>query len=133
MAKQLDGVEAEYVFFSAYLQKDSDQENWDVNSAMLESFLNALAITGAEKRLKRVLLTTGAKQYGVHLGPAKNPMEESDPWIEGSDRPPNFYYNQQRILANAAKGKQWDWVRDVPIPNPYSSPTSFRLSPTLMT
>ncbi len=31
MAKQLQGVEGEDVFFAAYLQKDNEQENWDVN------------------------------------------------------------------------------------------------------
>lgn len=31
MAKDLQGVEAEYIFFSAYLQKDTEQENWEVN------------------------------------------------------------------------------------------------------
>ncbi len=31
MAKRLEGVEAEYVFFAAYLQKDSEQANWEVN------------------------------------------------------------------------------------------------------
>lgn len=31
MAKQLEGVEAEYVFFAAYLQKDTERENWQVN------------------------------------------------------------------------------------------------------
>ena len=81
---------------------------------MLKSFLDALAITGAEKKLRRVILTTGAKQYGVHLGPPKNPMEETDPWIEGPDRAPNFYYNQQNILKEASKGKGWDWVRKRP-------------------
>lgn len=35
MAKQLQGVEAEYVFFAAYLQKDSEQENWDVNGRVV--------------------------------------------------------------------------------------------------
>ncbi|KAL8652498.1 MAG: hypothetical protein Q9226_004250 [Calogaya cf. arnoldii] len=96
MAKQLQGVKADYVFFAAYLQKDSEQENWDVNEA------------------QRVILTTGAKQYGVHLGPLKQPMEESDPWIEGPGRPPNFYYNQQRILADKAKDAPWAWVVTYP-------------------
>ncbi|KAL8718194.1 MAG: hypothetical protein Q9225_004639 [Loekoesia sp. 1 TL-2023] len=114
MAKQLQGVEAEYLFFAAYLQKDTEQENWDINGAMLRNFLDALNITGAAKKLKRVLLTTGAKQYGVHLGPPKEPMEESDPWIEGPDRPPNFYYNQQRILADKAKNASWDWIVTYP-------------------
>jgi hypothetical protein len=62
---------------------------------MLQNFLEALTITGAKKKLKRVILTTGCKQYGVHLGPVKCPMKESDPWIEGPGRPPNFYYTQQ--------------------------------------
>ena len=114
MAKQLSGIEAEYVFFAAYLQKNSEQENWDVNGAMLKNFLDALEITGASKKLKRVILTTGAKQYGVHLGPVKQPMEESDPWIDGPGRPPNFYYNQQRILADAAKKGSWEWVVTYP-------------------
>lgn len=44
MAQQLKGVEAEYVFFAAYLQKDTEQENWDVNgtpSQQLMAFCNA--------------------------------------------------------------------------------------------
>ncbi|KAI9838188.1 MAG: hypothetical protein M1837_002617 [Sclerophora amabilis] len=114
MAKQLQGVEADYVFFAAYLEKDDSQELCDVNGAMLQNFLDALAITGAERKLRRVILTTGAKQYGVHLGEPKNPMEESDPWVEGPDRPPNFYYVQQNILKKAAQSKGWDWVVTYP-------------------
>lgn len=96
------------------LQKDSEEENWDVNGAMLKNFLEALNITGASRKLKRVILTTGAKQYGVHLGNPKQPMEESDPWIEGEGRPANFYYRQQRILHEAAKKSEWDWVVTYP-------------------
>lgn len=36
MAQQLEGVEAEYVFFAAYLQKDSEQANWDVNGTIAQ-------------------------------------------------------------------------------------------------
>ncbi|KAK3168053.1 hypothetical protein OEA41_004499 [Lepraria neglecta] len=114
MAKQLQGVEAEYLFFAAYLQKDSEQENWDANGAMLKNFLDALDITGASKKLKRIILTTGAKQYGVHLGEPKQSMEESDPWIDGPGRPPNFYYHQQNILKEKEKGANWDWVVTYP-------------------
>lgn len=81
---------------------------------MLQNFLDALEMTGAIQKLKRVILTTGAKQYGVHPGPPKQPMEESDPWIEGPGRPLNFYYNQQRILADKAKHASWDWVVTYP-------------------
>lgn len=31
MAKQLQRIQVDYVFFAAYLQKDTEQENWDVN------------------------------------------------------------------------------------------------------
>lgn len=81
---------------------------------MLKNFLDALDMTGASRKLKRVVLTTGAKQYGVHLGAPKNPMEESDPWLEGPDRPPNFYYNQQRILAKQARSSGYDCVVTYP-------------------
>jgi hypothetical protein len=79
---------------------------------MLKNFLEALAINGVQ--LKRVLLTTGGKQYGVHLGPVKCPMVETDPWIEGPSRPPNFYYVQQRILFQDAKERGYDWVVTYP-------------------
>ena len=35
MAKRLKGVEGEYVFFAAYLQKNTEQENWDVNGGLI--------------------------------------------------------------------------------------------------
>lgn len=35
MAKGLKGVEGEYVFFAAYLQKNTEQENWDVNGGLI--------------------------------------------------------------------------------------------------
>ncbi|KAM0329260.1 hypothetical protein ACHAQA_004564 [Verticillium albo-atrum] len=99
MAKSLDGISAEYVFFAAYLQKDTEKESWDVNGDMLQSFLTALEKSGAAKNIKRIVLVTGAKQYGVHLGQPKNPMLESDPWLRDEKLfPPNFYYRQQDIL-----------------------------------
>ncbi|KAL1601740.1 hypothetical protein SLS60_006655 [Paraconiothyrium brasiliense] len=109
MAKDLQNVRAEYIFFAAYLQKDSEQENWDANGAMLSNFLQALLKTDTIKGVKRILLVTGAKQYGVHLGAPKNPMTESDPWLTGEQWPPNFYYNQQTILHKFCKehGKEW--------------------------
>lgn len=79
---------------------------------MLQNFLEALSINKVQ--LKRMLLTTGAKQYGVHLGPVKCPMEETDPWIESPGRPPNFYYTQQRILYAAARKGNFEWVVTYP-------------------
>lgn len=65
---------------------------------MLDNFLRALEATGAVAKLQRVLLVTGCKQYGVHLGQAKNPMVETDPWLRDAPFPPNFYYRQQDLL-----------------------------------
>lgn len=114
MAKELQGINPEVVFFTAYLAKDSEEEATQVNGDMLENFLEALKLTGAIKGVKRVVLTTGAKQYGVHLGAVKTPMEESDKWITSSDRPPNFYYRQQDVLAKKAKEDGYDWVVTYP-------------------
>ncbi|KAL2756650.1 hypothetical protein ACRALDRAFT_1062360 [Sodiomyces alcalophilus JCM 7366] len=106
MAQNLKGVTAEYVFFAAYLQKDTEQANWDVNGDMLQNFLDALETTGAASSLKRIVLVTGCKQYGVHLGPPKNPMLETDPWLrDPASFPPNFYYRQQDILRKFCEGK----------------------------
>ena len=42
------------------------------------------------------------------------PMEESDPRLADSDRPPNFYYKQQDILAQKSSTQGWDWVVTYP-------------------
>lgn len=109
MAQDLKTVQGNVVFFAGYIQKDTEQENWDVNGAILSNFLQALVKTGAVSGLDRIVLVTGAKQYGVHLGATKNPMLESDPWLTDSKWPPNFYYNQQNILHSfcAEHGKEW--------------------------
>lgn len=90
-----------------------------IPGAMLDNFLKALVKTGASKILKRIILVTGAKQYGVHLGRPKNPMEESDPWLAsrpngGEDYPPNFYYNQQTILHTFCKENSIEWTVTYP-------------------
>lgn len=114
MARQLQGVEAEYIFFCAYLAKDDEKEAANVNGAMLKNFLEALTLTGAEKKLKRVILTAGLKQYGVHLGQPKNPMVV-DRSLQASDHlQSNFYYDQQRILQDVCRNKSWDWVVTYP-------------------
>lgn len=114
MAKDLDNVRGEYVFFAAYIQKDTEQENWDVNGTILSNFLQALVMTGAIEGVKRIILLTGAKQYGVHLGAPKQPMLESDPWLTDNKWPPNFYYNQQNILHSFCKEHNKEWVVTYP-------------------
>lgn len=114
MAKDLQNVRGEYIFFAAYLAQDTEQAAWDVNGAMLSNFLGALEKTGAIKDVKRIILVTGAKQYGVHLGMPKQPMLESDPWLTDDKWPPNFYYNQQNILHKFCEDHNKEWVVTYP-------------------
>ncbi|KAF1950283.1 NAD dependent epimerase/dehydratase family protein [Byssothecium circinans] len=114
MAKDLQNVRGEYIFFAAYLAQDTEQKAWDVNGAMLTNFLDALVQTGAIKDVKRIILVTGAKQYGVHLGVPKNPMLEDDEWLEDPQWPPNFYYNQQHTLHKFCAQHAKEWVVTYP-------------------
>jgi nucleoside-diphosphate-sugar epimerase len=91
-----------YVFFFSYIQAEpktnaglwSDAlEMCRVNSLLLDNFLAALV--KAEIEPERFMLQTGAKNYGVHLGPTKLPQEESDPRVTLE---PNFYYPQEDSL-----------------------------------
>ena len=102
MKGKIDKVDV--VFFYSYLQPKPEpgkgawsnaQELCDVNSALLDNFLKALPIANLEP--KRVLLQTGAKNYGVHLGRARAPYVESDPRVTLE---PNFYYPQEVYLPN---------------------------------
>ena len=65
MAKELGDAKPEYIFFTAYLAQDDEDDATKVNGAMLENFLDALEITGASKTVKRVILTTGAKRLSA--------------------------------------------------------------------
>jgi hypothetical protein len=64
------------------------------------------AIDGASSALHRVVLVTGTKYYGSHLGPFKTPARESDPRHIG----PNYYFDQIDWLAAFQRCKRWDWV-----------------------
>ncbi|KAH0339896.1 NAD dependent epimerase/dehydratase family protein, partial [Aureobasidium melanogenum] len=114
MAKELGHVDAEYVFFTAYLAQDDEDDATKVNGDMLQNFISALKLTGAAKKIKRFILTTGCKQYGVHFGAPKNPMQESDHWLKNSSYPSNFYYRQQEILKKEAEQNNWEWTVTYP-------------------
>lgn len=120
MARSLSGVAADYIYFCAYLAKPDEDEAARVNAALLGNFIKALKITGAIRQLKRFILTCGFKHYGVHLGLPKQPLLETDPILEGSigdmKWPPNFYYDQERILEDAASESNgsWEWICTLP-------------------
>lgn len=114
MAEALKGVEADYIYFCAYTARSNASETYNLNRDMLVNFLTALEKTGAAGRVKRFVLTCGLKQYGVHLGEPKQPSIETDGILEGSPWPANFYYQQQRDLADAAARSGFEWVCTLP-------------------
>lgn len=75
---------------------------------MLSNLLDALKDSG--KIPKRFVLQTGAKHYGVHIGPTLSPEEESDPRYL---KEPNFYFPQEDLLWKwaAENGVSWNVTR----------------------
>lgn len=108
MAKEMKDINADFVFFAAYLDAGNADENTRVNGDMFNNFLRALEINEVTGRVKRIILVCGLKHYGVHLGTPKQPMEESDPWLP--QPPSNFYYRQQRSLHAFAQKHDIEWV-----------------------
>ena len=64
------------------------------------------AIERAAPGLQRVVLVTGTKYYGSHLGAFKTPAREDDPRHAGA----NYYFDQIDWLTAFQKGKRWNWV-----------------------
>lgn len=58
------------------------------------NFLQVLPLAGI--RPKRILLETGGKHYGGHIGRARTPFVESDPAPKHLED--NFYYHQEEAL-----------------------------------
>lgn len=52
------------------------------------------------------MLQTGAKNYGVHLGPSATPQEETTPRVTLE---PNFYYPQEDFLWSFCADRGIDW------------------------
>jgi nucleoside-diphosphate-sugar epimerase len=69
--------------------------------------INAVSkIESRSRFLERVILVTGTKYYGSHLGPYKTPAKESDPRHEGE----NYYFDQIDWLTAFQRGKRWTWT-----------------------
>ena len=130
-ALQNANVKADYVFFYAYsntlksgkspMSPDAAQELADANVPLLRNFLDALPLVSI--RPKRILLQTGGKNYGAHIGRVRNPCVESDP--QPKHLGPNFYYPQEELLFEYCKvhpETSWNVIRPQGIigvaPNP---------------
>jgi len=78
------------------------------NVAMLRNALDAVETVSAV--LEHVHIVAGTKWYGMHIGSFKTPAREDDP----RHLPPNFYYDQQDLVAERQKGKSWTWSASRP-------------------
>ena len=97
-----------HIFYAAFQATPGSASNFASNTGPNRDMLvnSVTAITRVAPRLKRVVLVTGTKYYGVHLGPLKTPMRETDP----RHTPPNYYFDQIDWLTDFQRGKAWDWV-----------------------
>ena len=97
-----------HVFYAAFQAPPGEAADFArhiaPNRDMLANAVKAIAETSTG--LQRVVLVTGTKYYGVHLGPVKTPMREADP----RHMPPNYYFDQIDWLTALQKGKTWDCV-----------------------
>jgi nucleoside-diphosphate-sugar epimerase len=97
-----------HVFYAAFQAAPGAASDYAANTVPNRDMLvNAVnAIDRASAALKRVVLVTGTKYYGVHLGALKTPMRETDPRHAGA----NYYFDQIDWLTEQQRGKAWDWV-----------------------
>jgi nucleoside-diphosphate-sugar epimerase len=106
---QLAGLtDATHVFYAAFQAAPGASADYASNIAPNRDMLvNAVtAIAQTSPALARVVLVTGTKYYGSHLGPFKTPARESDP----RHMPPDYYFDQIDWLTAFQRGKAWDWV-----------------------
>ncbi len=101
--------EVTHVFYAARAPfAEGGVEDVEGNVAMLRNVIDG--IEAASKRLEHVHLVEGGKWYGVHIGPYRTPAKEDDP----RHLPPNFYYDQEDLVAERARAGGWSWTASRP-------------------
>ncbi|PPJ54556.1 hypothetical protein CBER1_06642 [Cercospora berteroae] len=116
-------VKPDYIFFYSYMTAENEnamdakvsQKLYDLNVPLVKNLLEALP--KADIQPKRILLQTGGKHYGMHIGRGRNPVIESDPAPKHL-QPKQFYYEQSRLLEQYCKDHPetgWNVVRPFPI------------------
>ncbi|HEX8537774.1 MAG TPA: SDR family oxidoreductase, partial [Cystobacter sp.] len=93
-----------HIFFAAYQEHRTPEDQSKYNVAMLRNVLEA--VEKASGVFRHITFIQGGKAYGAHLGMYKTPAKETDPRHFG----PNFYYDQEDYLREASKGKRWGWT-----------------------
>jgi nucleoside-diphosphate-sugar epimerase len=98
-----------HVFYTARAKHgETGVESIPDNVAMLRNLIDV--IEPVASNLAHIHLVQGTKYYGMHLGPFRTPAREDDPRLNF----PNFYYDQQDLLAERARGKAWTWSASRP-------------------
>ncbi len=106
LKKILNGKRISHAFFTSWQKMNSEEENCEVNGAMLRNLLEALD----EHPIENVSLVTGGKNYfGSFEDSGKHPV--ITPYREEQPRKPglNFYYTQEDILFEHATKKGFSW------------------------
>jgi nucleoside-diphosphate-sugar epimerase len=99
--------DATHVFYCAFQASGAQAADYAKGIAVNRDMLvnSVSAIDRVARRLERVVLVTGTKYYGSHLGPFRTPAKEDDP----RHLPPNYYFDQVDWLTAFQRGKAWDW------------------------
>ncbi len=108
-----DLKDATHIFYAAFQPAPGAAAGYASNIAPNRDMLvNAVtAIDRASSALRRVVLVTGTKYYGSHLGPYKTPARESDPRHVGAQllfRPDRLAH---RVPARQTAGTGWSCGR----------------------
>jgi nucleoside-diphosphate-sugar epimerase len=100
------------VYASRAPHAETGVEDVPANLAMLRNLLDAAE--ASLPRFRHIHVIQGGKWYGMHLGPFRTPAREDDP----RHMPPNFYYDQQDLLAarqvGQDAGRGWSWSTSRP-------------------
>src|ERR1700694_6248 len=99
---------ATHVFYAAFQAGSGPAADYAKNiGANRDMLVNSVsAIERAAPGLQRVVLVTGTKYYGSHIGPFKTPAREDDPRHAGA----NYYFDQIDWLTGFQRGKRWNWT-----------------------
>ena len=109
VAAKLAGLtDATHIFYAAFQSSTGAAAGYASNvTPNLEMLANSVGtIDRVARNLQRVVLVTGTKYYGSHLGPFRTPARESDPRHLG----PNYYFDQIDWLTDFQRGKRWNWT-----------------------
>ncbi|KAG4435700.1 hypothetical protein IFR05_008812 [Cadophora sp. M221] len=94
-----------HAFYTSYVHTADFATLRDKNVPLFKTFLET--IDTICPKLEHVVLQTGGKHYGVHLGPVRSPSVEDRPRYEDEY---NFYFLQENdMLAMQQKKKTWHW------------------------